>query len=374
MLPSAETIARLDSRFRKPLTRLLPASILTKLYSFGRSGFVSRLARDEPIPVSVPPALSREVWGIAFRSPIFNAAGMFKNAEAYRTMYLQGAGAFLAGTTTCRPRVGNQLNGIKHPFLPYPASGAASNWLGLPNRGHRAVAAEIAKFERFAGFPIGVSISATPGLERSEQISGIVDGIKAYRDAGVDFIELNESCPNTEAGDSGVGEIEYRLATIANELERLAIGRKRVPIIVKFSTDLAIADVPEVLALALKYCYAGTNLGNTSVRYAELREAIDAAEQRCFDFFTTAFGGGVSGRPLKQRSLALIAEAHTWASRNANGPEFRLVRVGGVEHPGDVRESISHGAALVQWYTGYFEAFSKVGHAVYADMYRGVLA
>jgi hypothetical protein len=45
----------------------------------------------------------------------------------------QGAGGWLAGSTTARPRAGNAGT----PFVPYPRSGAASNWLGLPNPGHR---------------------------------------------------------------------------------------------------------------------------------------------------------------------------------------------------------------------------------------------
>jgi hypothetical protein len=38
-----------------------------------------------------------------------------------------GAGAFLAGTTTATARIGNSYGITKHPFFPYPNSGAASN-------------------------------------------------------------------------------------------------------------------------------------------------------------------------------------------------------------------------------------------------------
>ena len=45
------------------------------------------------------------------------------------------AAAYLGGTGTWNARRGNEKDGIYLPFVPYPASHAASNWLGLPNDG-----------------------------------------------------------------------------------------------------------------------------------------------------------------------------------------------------------------------------------------------
>ncbi|MCP5111824.1 MAG: hypothetical protein GY953_13420, partial [bacterium] len=36
----------------------------------------------------------------------------------------------------------------------------------------------------------------------------------------------------------------------------------------------------------------------------------------------------------------------------------------------DVQRSEAAGVALNQWYTGYFEAFSRRGHGLYGELYR----
>ncbi len=47
-----------------------------------------------------------------------------------------------------------------------------------------------------------------------------------------------------------------------------------------------------------------------------------------------------------------------------------MVRTGGVESAADLRRSEDAGVALQQWYSGYFEAFARWGHAVYRELYR----
>jgi dihydroorotate dehydrogenase len=123
---------------------------------------------------------------------------MFKNGIGYDISYMQGAGAFLAGTTTATPRAGNRKNGILHPFMPYPRSEAALNWMGLPNDSHETVAERIYRIQKKNGCPIGVSVSGVPSLDFDITMAGIVNGFMLYEKAGVTFAELNESCPNTE--------------------------------------------------------------------------------------------------------------------------------------------------------------------------------
>ena len=45
--------------------------------------------------------------------------------------------------------------------------------------------------------------------------------------------------------------------------------------------------------------------------------------------------------------------------------EFHIIRTGGVETRKDVVESLEAGASLVQWLTGYMEAYRKHGDDVY---------
>jgi len=64
--------------------------------------------------------------------------------------------------------------------------------------------------------------------------------------------------------------------------------------------------------------------------------------------FATSEAGGLSGRPLMEKSTNLLA-----AVRKRVGPDFPLIGVGGVFTPGDVRAKREAGADLVQIYTSF---------------------
>jgi dihydroorotate dehydrogenase len=64
--------------------------------------------------------------------------------------------------------------------------------------------------------------------------------------------------------------------------------------------------------------------------------------------FATSEAGGLSGRPLMEKSTNVLARV-----RKRVGPEFPLIGVGGVFTAGDVRAKREAGADLVQVYTGF---------------------
>lgn len=331
------------------------------------------MSRTRPPLTEVPEVLERTLWGLRFRSPLLNAAGMFKNAEGFTLSYRQGAGGYLAGTTTADARPGNVRRKVRWPFVPYPRSGAASNFLGLPNLGHREVAERLRRLPRHEGFPVGVSVASTADSAGEEKkLERWIEGMRLYEAAGVDFLEVNESCPNTEEEPGGFDELADRLGYVAESFLRRR--RKRLPVIVKFSCDTAPADVPTLVALLVDLSFDGVNFGNTSVRYPALRRRIAPPEAALYDYFTASFGGGVSGRPLKEVSLSLAAAAVEEVRRLGPGEEFHVLRTGGIEDANDLRRSEEAGVALNQWFTGFFEAFGRCGHALYRDLYRDLVA
>ncbi len=372
-----ETVAAWEARLR-PLLARLPPALAVRLYSRGRltfhAAFVRRLPPETPgLGRPVPEGLSRTLWGLRFRSPLLNAAGMFKNGEGYEVVARQGAGAYLAGTTTHRPRPGNRRAGVVLPFAAYRRSAAASNWLGLPNPGHRAVAERLRGLERREGMPVGASVAADPdpALDEEEKLAELVRGMELYDRAGVDFLEMNESCPNTEeaaAARGPGGDLRQRLAHVAERF--LVRRRRRLPVIVKFSCDTAPGQVPELMKLLVELGFDGVNFGNTSTDYARCREDISPVEASVYDYFIRTFGGGVSGRPLKAASLRLAALAVEHLRQDPPGRELHVVRTGGVEDAEDLRRSEAAGVALNGWYSGYFEAFGRHGHGVYRELYR----
>ncbi len=359
---NSEVLAGFESRIRPLLTRL-PPSLAVRIYSAGRRRFVDVFARRPPAKSFAPEGLKRTLWGLSFGSPLANAAGMFKNGEGYEVVARQGAGAYLAGTTTHRPRRGNRRRGVQQPFAPYPRSGAASNWLGLPNVGHAEVARRLERLERRPGCPVGAS-AAIAGEDTLEQL---VAGLEGYQEAGVDFLEINDSCPNTADDPGGFEQMRGRLGFIAEHF--LARRQRALPVLVKLSCDTAVEDVPRVVAALVELGFDGVNFGNTSTAYDKHREGLAGAEAGLYDHFTRTFGGGVSGRPLKADSLRLVEAAAEFFAAQAPDREFHVVRTGGIEDAADVRRSLDAGASLCQWYSGYFEAFSRHGHGVYRELY-----
>ena len=362
----ATTLARVENRLRPFLIRLPPKFVISE-YSKGRLDFLMKLKEESSCEHYINPNLSRELWGIKFKSPIMNAAGMFKNGECYEMVAKQCAGAYLGGTGTWNPRNGNERLDISLPFVPYPRSHAASNWLGLPNEGDVINAERASKLERIADCPVGWSVMGSPDFQGEEKLINLVKGMWLYKEAGVDFIEINESCPNTEnrfLQDSGLAErLKYIKEKFLDKRDR------RIPVIVKFSNDTVLKQVPRLLDLLFQYDYDGVNFGNTSVDYERRRWMIDLKERRLYDFFVKTFGGGISGKPLKKDSLHLASFAVDYANVKKPSQEFHVIRTGGIETIEDIKESERAGISLNQWYTWYIENFAKYGHNVYSRLF-----
>lgn len=368
----AEILSLSEYKIRPFITKL-PPSIVTNFYSPARKAFIKLLTREIRTNTYYPPeSESRTLWGIRFNSGIFNAAGMFKHGEGYYTAVSQGAGAYLAGTSTGTYRRGNERKGILHPFMPYPQSGSASNWMGLPNEGHESLAKKLSKIDKVEGCPLGVSISASPELSESASMKEIVGGLFVFKNAGVDFIELNESCPNIphdkHAHSNGLDE------NLLNRLEY--IGRNFIkksgvnpPVIVKLSNDTDIQLVPALLDVLTDFGFGGVNFGNTSTEYEKYSSIINSGDKPLFDYFTTIFGGGLSGRLLKRRSFELSSFASNYIDEHQPSNEFYVIRTGGIDSIEDLRQSDEAGIALNQWFTGYFESFAKHGHSLYKHLF-----
>ena len=362
----ATFLSKVDHSMR-PILGALPASMFTRLYSSTRPWF-SKLAADDIVPfISVPPELQFTFKHLTFRSHLGNAAGMYKQAEGYERAYAQGAGFYLCGTTTSLPRKGNIKQGIHLPFVPYPKSHAASNWLGLPNDGHGPTAKRVASFQRFDQFPIGASVAMDPGMDMRQGMKGLIDGMQAYIDAGCDFLELNESCPNVPGHDTDHAKLDASLLARLDEVSK-HVNLSAIPIIVKLSNDTDIALVPELVQALVNRGFSGVNFGNTSTRYTELKDKIHPSDKHLYDYFTKEFGGGLSGVIVKNASTGLISEAHKYCSSQSLD-EFLIIATGGIETKDDIISAMRNGAKLVQWYTGYYEQFGAHGNNVYSSMY-----
>lgn len=363
----AHSLIQLE-HFLSPALKFLPSKKKIEIYSRGRKKVLEALS-EEKIERKFSPSRDFEkiFWGIKFPSQIMNAAGMFKNGECYELMAKQGAGAYLGGTTTALRRTGNIKDDIANPFIPLPKSASALNYLGLPNDGDDVVlklVREISKMKKNLKCPIGWSLSYQPNFNLEKQMEMLVRSIRNYSHAGVDFLEFDESCPNTERENYGFSELSRRLSGL-----RQMTNEKNIPWIVKFSNDVDVSQVGGLIELLIDLKYDGVNFGNTLTNYNLHSEKISESEKKVFNYFTKTFGGGVSGRPLKEKSLELCTEAVHCRNKMQPNQEFHVIRTGGIENAQDIINSENAGISLNQWFTGYWKNFRLHGHELYSKLY-----
>lgn len=282
----------------------------------------------------------------------------------------QGAGSYLGGTGTWNSRKGNTKGGVYLPFIPYPESGAASNWMGLPNDGDRINSKRAEDIKKKSGIPVGWNVSNSPDFKGKEKLENLVKGMILYEKAGVDFIEINGRCPNTKHE----WEEDEELIQITTYVKKEFLDKREreIPVIYKVSNDMETEQLPRLMDILFERGYNGINLGNTSKTYGVMERRIHPREKKLFEFYTRTFGGGVSGRPLKERSLELAGYAVEYIKLGGPTQEFHVIRTGGIENIKDIKDSEEAGIPLNMWYTGYFENFAKQGHEVYRKLFEQI--
>ncbi|GAA4749652.1 quinone-dependent dihydroorotate dehydrogenase [Gordonia alkaliphila] len=274
--------------------------------------------------------LASTAFGVDFPSPIGLAAGFDKSAEAVNAWGQIGFGYAEIGTITGRPQPGNE----QPRLFRLPADKALINRMGFNNPGAEAAALKLA--EPRPGprrVPIGANIGKT-------KVVPVEDAIDDYRFSArllgplADFVVVNVSSPNTP-GLRDLQAVASLRPILAAVLEVAA-----VPVLVKIAPDLSDEDVDAVADLAVELGLAGIVATNTTISRAGLDTPASAVE---------AIGaGGLSGPPVKQRSLEVLRRLHARV-----GDQVTLVSVGGIETVDDAWERILAGASLLQVYTGF---------------------
>jgi dihydroorotate dehydrogenase len=268
--------------------------------------------------------------GLTFPSPLGVAAGLDKDAEHFEGLGALGFGFVEIGTVTPRPQGPNPA-----PILARVRDDRALlNRMGFPNKGAEAAARRLAGRRSTV---VGVNI----GKNRETELEAAADDYRAAARAVAplaDYLVLNVSSPNTP----GLRDLEsvQRLRPLVEAVRGETGGR---PLLVKISPDLGDEDVDAVAELALELGLAGIVATNTTVRRDGLSTPAAEVERVAWPQ-----GGGVSGAPLRARSLAVLRRLRARADER-----LVLISVGGVESADDVWERVLAGATLVQAYTGF---------------------
>lgn len=284
------------------------------------------LARH-PVPPPTTPRLAQQLAGLSFPNPVGLAAGLDKNGRAPHVWPWLGFGFAELGTVTARAQPGNP----KPRLFRIPEERALINRMGFNNDGAEAIARRLKRLRRRPLVPLGINI----GRSRAVPPGGVLgDYRQSFRRLAplADYVAVNVSSPNTpglrELQEEGV--LDALLGTLQEANHALPAPR---PLFVKVAPDLPPEGLVAVAAACRRRAVAGIIATNTTTSRSGLRADIAEA-------------GGLSGAPLRERSLAVLRALY----QAADG-ELLLISVGGIFSARDVLERIRAGASLVQLYT-----------------------
>ena len=293
------------------------------------------------LPV-VDSSLRRRVLGLDFPNPIGIAAGFDKNGEAVDGLLGLGFGFVEVGTVTPLPQAGNPMPRM----FRLTGDRAIINRLGFNNEGHDAVHRRLAERKR-AGV-VGVNLGAN--RDSSDRVADYVAGVRRFADIA-DYLVVNVSSPNTP-GLRDLQERQSLTRLLAAVIEARNGAGRRVPLLLKIAPDL---DDTALAAIAEKTAAAGVDgliATNTTTARDDVSDARLAAE-----------AGGLSGRPLFDRSTRILAKL-----RRLVGDGLVLIGVGGVDSAAAARQKLDAGADLVQLYTGMIYDGPDLPARIVADL------
>ncbi len=270
------------------------------------------------------PSLPSVRFGLRFPNPVGLAAGMDKDGRALPAWEALGFGFSEAGGVTLHPQPGNPPPRL----FRIPQDGAILNRMGFNNRGAMAMARALAAPSPPRSTPLGINLgkSLSTPLEKAHQ--DLLSSFQALR-PHAHFFVINLSSPNTP----GLTSLQERepLKQILGALSRANLEADPRPLLLKISPDLSTKALDSVIELALEHGLAGLVATNTTIRASPLLNEK----------------GGLSGRPLRDRSTAVVAHIH----RTTRGA-LPVVGVGGIEDVPGAWAKIAAGACLCQLYTG----------------------
>ena len=283
------------------------------------------------------PAATRPVtvFGLTFPNAVGLAAGFDKNARAWPAAAALGFGHVEIGTVTALEQPGNP----RPRMFRYPAEEAVINRMGFNNEGAERVAARLAK-QPGPGkrrIPLGVNLGKSKAAALENATADYLASFAKLADFA-DYLVLNVSSPNTP--DLRKLQDEERLRellgaiTAANGERAARAGKARVPVLLKIAPDLSYRQIDAVLAAIAEFALDGVIATNTTLARPGFFAGVNET-------------GGLSGRPLRERSTQIIA----YMAR-ATGGRLPIIGVGGITDAASAGEKLDAGATLVQVYSG----------------------
>lgn len=303
-------------------------STLSKLErtSMGR-GFLKSLYQSPEVPTNV--------FGLSFSHPLGIAAGFDKKAAALSAWPSLGFSWMEYGGITRFPQDGNP----KPRMFRANKENALVNRMGFNNPGALAVRENLIE-RRSIGLwpnnPVAANIGRSKKVsndEAADDYSSTLDILWDYADLFV----LNVSSPNTP-GLRELQEVDHLRDVLTSCIEVRNRKGNYKPILMKFSPDLNDDDLLDSAQVSVDCNVDGFVATNTTIsRY------IPKNSQSRSVF---AQSGGLSGRPLRKRSLEVVSMLYDYTDS-----KVPIVGVGGIDSVDSAWDMITSGASLIQLYS-----------------------
>ena len=277
-------------------------------------------------------------FGLTFSNPVGLAAGFDKGGVALDSLAALGFGFIEAGTVTYHAQPGNE----RPRLFRLPLDKALINRAGFNNEGAKAFVQRVGRSRPDCILGVSIGKNKTVAME-----DAVADYLKSFAVVYpvADYVAVNVSSPNTPRlrelqEPDQLEELLRLLQALNGELAEQPTGRGVLPLLVKLSPDLDADELQSIVAVAQRNKVAGLIATNTTTARAPLKtqpEEVAACGE-----------GGLSGAPLRRRSLEMIATLY-----NMTDGSLPLIGVGGVFTAEDAWQMISAGASLLQIYTGF---------------------
>lgn len=295
--------------------------------------------------------LTTHLLGLSFKNPVGLGAGFDKNAKYLRELETLGFGFVEIGTVTPRPQAGNE----KPRLFRLPKDKALINRMGFNNDGVEVITNRLKAWRKkqsatgnqqkttnnklqSTNLIIGGNIGknkATPNEEAWKDYEICFRALHPY----IDFFVVNVSSPNTP----GLRELQEKesLRKILTHLQELNKNfSQQRPILLKIAPDLTNEQIDDVIDLAKEINLDGLVATNTTIS----REGLQTTN----DEIQTIGAGGLSGKPVEERSTAVVSYIH----QKTNG-SIPVIGSGGIFSGEDAKNKIDAGAALIEVWTGF---------------------
>lgn len=276
--------------------------------------------------------LERTLFGIRFKNPVGLAAGFDKDAKLIDELAAFGFGFIEIGTLTPKAQPGND----KPRLFRLPKDQAIINRMGF-NNGGVAEAVERLK-KRSSKVIVGGNIGKnkiTPNENALDDYAYCFEQLYAH----VDYFVINVSSPNTP----GLRELQEKepLRKLLSYVKGLSLAKATPkPVLLKIAPDLTESQLNDVIEILKETNTDGIIATNTTIAREGLSTSVAEVQ---------AIGaGGLSGKPLTQRSTEVIAYL-----RKNLGKTYPIIAVGGIMTPQDAIDKLNAGADLIQVYTGF---------------------